>query len=104
MVAASRQATPMRAVTRRFGVVPPTVPLLVARAGSRRHGRVHWVDRPDAPRRPANRRPPEPKDRVPTPRREPKEAGNLGEFGARAIRDARTARGGPLPSLRAIHG
>lgn len=93
----------MREVARRFGVALATVQFWVARAGWRRLNRVDWADRPDGPRRPANRTPSELEDLVLSLRRELKEASDLGEFGARAIHAALRARGAaPLPTVRAI--
>jgi transposase-like protein len=103
MVAAARRGTPMREVARRFGVALSTVQFWVARAGRRRLDRVDWADRPDGPRRPANRTPSELEDLVLSLRRELKEASDLGEFGARAIHAALEARGvTPLPAVRTI--
>jgi transposase len=104
MVAAARRGTPLREVARRFGVALATVQLWVARAGDRRLDRVDWADRPDGPHRPANRSPQALEDLVLTLRRELKEASDLGEFGARAIRDALQRRGvRPAPALCTIN-
>jgi hypothetical protein len=93
----------LRAVARRFGGALATVQLWVARAGSRRLDRVDWADRPDGPPRPANRSAPELEELVLTTRRELKEASDLGDFGARAIRDALRARGErAVPALSTI--
>jgi hypothetical protein len=103
MVAAVRSGTPLREVARRFGVALSTVQLWVARAGSQRLDRVVWADRPDGPPRPANRSSPDLEDLVLTLRRELKETSDLGEFGARAIRDALKARGHqPVPAVSTI--
>ena len=51
----SAAGPPMREVARRFGVALSTVQRWVARAGEQRLDRVDWADRPDGPRRPANR-------------------------------------------------
>ncbi len=104
MVAAVRRGTPMREVARRHGVALSTVQLWVARAGSRRLDRVDWADRPDGPPRPTNRSAQDLEDLVLTLRRELKEASDLGEFGARAIRDALEARGRrPVPAISTIN-
>jgi hypothetical protein len=103
MVAAARRGTPLREVARRFGVALATVQLWVARAGSRRLDRVDWADRPDGPPRPANRSSQDLEDLVLTLRRELKETSDLGEFGARAVRDALQARGQcPVPAISTI--
>src|SRR4051812_37742028 len=104
MVAACRQGTPMREVARRFRVALSTVQFWVARAGRHRLDRVDWADRPDGPRQPANRSSPELEDLVLTLRAELKDRSDLGEFGARAIRDALKARGlTPAPALSTIN-
>ena len=103
MVAAARRGTPLREVARRFGAALSTVQLWVARAGSRRLDRVDWADRLDGPSRPANRSSQDLEDLVLTLRRELKEASDLGEFGARAIRDALKAGGHhPVPAVSTI--
>jgi hypothetical protein len=104
MVAACRRGTAMREVARRFGVALSTVQLWVARAGRQRLDRVDWADRPDGPRRPANRSPQEVEDLVLSLRAELKDRSDLGEFGAGAIRDALEARGlAPAPALSTIN-
>jgi hypothetical protein len=103
MVAAARRGTPLRQVARRFRVALSTVQFWVARAGDRRLDRVDWADRPDGPRRPANRSPHDLEDLVLTLRGELKDHSDLGEFGAAAIHRALQARGmEALPSVRTI--
>jgi transposase len=104
MVAAVRRGTPMREVARRFGVALATVQSWVARAGRQRLDRVDWADRPDGPRQPANRSSPELEGLVLSLRAELKGQSDLGEYGARAIRDALEARGlAPAPALSTIN-
>jgi hypothetical protein len=75
----------------------------VARAGDQRLDRVDWADRPDGPRSPANRAPRDLEDLVLTLRVELKDKSDLGEFGARAIREALRAKGiASPPSTRTI--
>src|SRR5947209_6399624 len=103
MVAAVRRGASMREVARRFRVALSTVRLWVDRAAGRRLDRVDWADRPDGPRQPANRTATDLEDLVLTLRAELKDKSDLGEFGARAIRDALEARGvRPAPSVRPI--
>ena len=103
MVAAARRGTPLREVARRFGVALATVQLWVARAHRRRLDRVDFSAKPSGRRRPVNRSPQELEDLVLTLRGDLKALSDLGEFGARAIRDALQARGhSPLPSTRTI--
>jgi transposase len=104
MVAAVRRGTPMREVARRFGVALSTIQFWMARAGRQHLDRVDWADRPDGPRQPANRSSPELEDLVLSLRVELKDQSDLGEFGARAIRDALEARGlTPAPALSTIN-
>ena len=103
MVAAVRRGVALREVARRYEVALATVRLRVARAGDQRLDRVDWADRPDGPRSPANRTPQDLEDLVLTLRVELKDKSDLGEFGARAIREAIQAKGiSPLPSTRTI--
>src|SRR5947209_18593251 len=103
MVAAVRRGAAMREVARRFGVPLATVQLWVARAEGRRLDRVDFSNRMPGLRRPVNRSDQDLEDLVLSRRRELKEASDLGEFGARAIRAALEARGArPLPSTRTI--
>jgi transposase len=103
MVAATRRGLPLREVARRFGVALATVRLWVARAGSERLDRVDFSARPPGRRQPVNRSSQDLEDLVLTLRRELKDKSDLGEFGARAIRDALKAKGiAPLPSTRTI--
>jgi hypothetical protein len=93
----------MREVARRFGVALSTVQFWIARAGQQRLDRVDWADRPDGPRQPANRSSRELEDLVVTLRADLKDRSDLGEFGARAIRDALATRGiRPLPAPSTI--
>jgi transposase len=104
MVAACRQGTPTREVAHRFGVALATVQFWVARAGRQRLDRVDWADRPDGPRQPASRSSRELEDLVLSLRVELKDTSDLGEYGARAIRDALEARGiTPAPALSTIN-
>src|SRR3954447_8727492 len=101
MVAAVRRGIALREVARRFGVALATVRLWVARADGQRLDRVDFVAKPPGRRRPINRAPEDLEDLVLTLRRELKGSSDLGEFGARAIRDAPEAKGiRPLPSAR----
>jgi hypothetical protein len=103
MVAAVRRGVALREVARRYKVALATVRLWVARAGDQRLDRVDWADRPDGPPCPANRTPHDLEDLVLTLRVELKDRSDLGEFGARAIRDALQAKGiAPLPSARTV--
>ncbi len=103
MVAAVRRGVALREVARRYKVSLATVRLWVARAADQRLDRVDWADRPDGPRCPANRTPHDLEDLVLTLRAELKDRSDLGEFGARAIRDALQAKGiSPLPSARTV--
>jgi transposase len=103
MVAAVRRGVAMREVSRRFKVSLSTVRFWVSRAGDRRLDRVDWADRPDGPRHPANRTPQDLEALVLTLRADLKDKSDLGEFGARAIREALEARGlRPAPSVRTI--
>src|SRR4051812_33873252 len=103
MVAAVRRGAAIREVARRFGVPLATVQLGVARAEGRRLDRVDFSNRMPGLRRPANRSDHDLEGLVLALRRELKEASDLGEFGARAIRAALEARGArPLPSARTI--
>src|SRR3954447_21971461 len=103
MVAAVRRGIALREVARRFGVALATVRLWVARADGQRLDRVDFVAKPPGRRRPINRTPEDLEDLVLTLRRELKQSSDLGEFGARAIRDALQAKGVlPLPSARTI--
>jgi transposase len=103
MVAAVRRGVALREVARRFGVALATVRLWVARAGGQRLDRVDFSAKPPGRRRPINRASEDLEDLVLTLRRELKESSDLGEFGARAIRDALEAKGiRPLPSARTI--
>jgi transposase len=103
MVAAVRRGIALREVARRFGVALATVRLWVARADGQRLDRVDFVAKPPGRRRPINRTPADLEDLVLTLRRELKETSDLGEFGARAIRDALQAKGiAPLPSARTL--
>jgi transposase len=103
MVAAVRRGTALREVARRFGVALATVRLWVARADGQRLDRVDFVAKPPGRRRPVNRATEDLEDLVLTLRRELKKSSDLGEFGARAIRDALRAKGVlPLPSARTI--
>src|SRR3954453_11256018 len=104
MVAAVRRGAPMREVARTFGVALSSVQFWVTRAGRQRLDRVEWADRPDGPRQPTNRSTPELEGLVLTLRAELKDKSDLGEFGARAIRDALEARGTrPAPALSTIN-
>jgi transposase len=103
MVAAVRRGTALREVARRFGVALATVRLWVARADGQRLDRVDFVAKPPGRRRPVNRATEDLEDLVLTLRRELKQSSDLGEFGARAIRDALQAKGVlPLPSARTV--
>jgi hypothetical protein len=103
MVAAVRRGVAIRQVARQFRVAPATVRFWVARAGQQRLDRVDWADRPDGPRHPANRTIRELEDLWLTLRVELKDRSDLGEFGARAIRDSLRSRGTtPLPSVRTV--
>jgi transposase len=103
MVAAVRRGAALREVARRFGVALATVRLWVARADGQRLDRVDFVAKTPGRRRPINRAPENLEDLVLTLRRELKDSSDLGEFGARAIRDALEAKGiRPLPSARTI--
>lgn len=103
MVAAVRRGEAMRQVARRFGVALATVQLWVARADGKRLDRADVSSRPPGRRRPVNRSAADLEDLVLALRRELKETGDLGEFGARAICAALEDRGtDPLPSARTI--
>jgi len=102
MVAAVRRGDSLRAVARRFGVGVATVAYWVRRARGRRLDRVDWHDRPTAPRR-TRRTTAAIEDQVLRLRQELTD-GDLGDCGARAIRDALSERGvRPLPAVRTIN-
>src|SRR3954469_3740028 len=103
MVAAARRGMALRQVARRFGVALATVRLWVARAEGSRLDRVDFAAKPPGRPRPVNRSSQELEDLVLTLRVELKDRSDLGEFGARAIRDALKAKGlSPLPSARTV--
>src|SRR4051812_13407685 len=103
MVAAARRGIALREVARRFGVALATVRLWVARAEGSRLDRVDFASKTPGRPRPVNRSSQELEDLVLTLRLELKDRSDLGEFGARAIRDALKAKGiAPLPSARTI--
>jgi transposase len=103
MVAAARSGIALREVARRFGVALATVRLWVARAEGSRLDRVDFAAKPPGRPRPVNRSSQELEDLVLTLRAELKDHSDLGEFGARAIRDALSARGiSPPPSVRTV--
>jgi hypothetical protein len=80
-----------------------TVQLWVARAEGRRLDRVDFSARPSGRQRPVNRSAQELEELVLTLRAQLKDRSDLGEFGARAIRDALQAQGiSSLPSARTI--
>src|SRR4051794_36295500 len=103
MVAAARKGIALREVARRFGVALATVRLWVARAEGSRLDRVDFAAKPPGRPRPVNRSSQELEDLVLTLRAELKDHSDLGEFGARAIRNALGARGiSPPPSVRTV--
>jgi hypothetical protein len=103
MVALARRGIALREVARRFGVALATVRLWVARAGGQRLDRADFSARPPGRRQPVNRSSHDLEDLVLALRRELKDESDLGEFGARAIRDSLEAGGiRPLPSVRTI--
>jgi transposase len=103
MVAAARSGTALREVARRFGVALATVRPRVARAEGSRLDRVDFASKPPGRPRPVNRSSQELEDLVLTLRVELKDRSDLGEFGARALRDALKVKGiAPLPSARTI--
>src|SRR3954469_25460454 len=103
MVDAVRRGIALREVARRFGVALATVRLWVARAEGSRLDRVDFASKTPGRPRPVNRSSQELEDLVLTLRVELKDRSDLGEFGARAIRDALKAKGiAPLPSARTI--
>jgi transposase len=103
MVAAARRGMALREVARRFDVALATVRLWVARAEGNRLDRIDFAAKPPGRPRPVNRSSQELEDLVLTLRVELKDRSDLGEFGARAIRDALKAKGiSPLPAARTI--
>jgi len=103
MVEMVRRGATLRKTARRFGVDHVTVAKWVARAEGLRLDRVDWSDRPSGPRAPHNRVSCATEDLVLDMRRELRDSSDLGEFGARAIRDALVVRGvASPPSLRTI--
>lgn len=99
-----RRGASQRATARAFGVGLATVQRWVERAADGRLDRVDWSDRPDTPHR-LTRTDPALEELVLRVRWELREASELGEYGARAIRAALLERddlGWPIPSLRTI--
>jgi hypothetical protein len=102
MVEAVRGGSSLRAVARKFRVSLGTVQRWVHRAGSADLNRVEWTDRPSIPHT-FHRTSPEVEARVLDLRRELRDAGALGEYGAVAIHRAwPIATGGPPPAIRTI--
>ncbi len=102
MVTLVRHGVSLRSVARRYGVSLCTAQRWVARAGEQRLDRVNWDNRPPiAHTIHRTARPTE--DLILTLRRELKDVSDLGEYGARAIHDALTARGqSRVPAVRTI--
>jgi Homeodomain-like domain len=104
MVAAVRRGAPLRAAARQFRVSLSTLQRWVARAEGKRLDRVDWGDRPAGPRHAPRRTARALEDLVLSVRRELREASDLGEYGAAAIRRELLARGaGPVPAVRTIN-
>jgi len=104
MVAAVRRGIGQREVARRCHVALCTVQRWVTRAAGRRLDRVDWRDRPSGARPSPRRTAAAVEGAVLALRRELREASVLGEYGARAIREALPERAGPgpLPAVRTV--
>lgn len=101
---AVRDGLSQRAAARTFGVSLATVQLWLARAGQDRLDRVDWSDRPSRPRH-TTRSPAGLERLILQFRGELRETSVLGEYGARAIREAlidRPELAWPVPSVRTI--
>ena len=104
IVEAVRAGVSQRATARAFGVGLGTVQRWVARAATSRLDRVDWADRSSRPHR-TTRSGPELERLVLDVRLELRERSILGEYGARAIRDALAERRDlpwPVPAVRTI--
>lgn len=86
-----------------FGVALSTVQRWVQRAAKQRLDRVDWEDRPCGAPTPVNRTSMDREDLILTIRKQLREASDLGEYGAAAIRrELQNRKIKPLPSLRTI--
>ncbi len=104
MVAAVRRGHSQRSVARRFGVSLSTVQFWLKRAQAKRLDRVDWGDRPDGPRKPANRTPTQMEDLVIATRDRLRQESALGEYGAEAVHRTLLQQGCKnLPSVRTIN-
>lgn len=98
-----RRGATQREAGRRFGVDHVTVARWVKRAGGQRLDRVDWSDRTSGPLAAYGRSPDQTEAAVLDVRRELRDRSVLGEYGARAIREALLARGTDgVPSVRTI--
>jgi hypothetical protein len=103
MVEMVRRGATLREAGRKFGVDHVTVARWVGRAQGERLDRVDWSDRASGPLAGCGRSPDDTEAAVLDVRRELRECSALGEYGARAIRDALLARGDVgVPSVRTI--
>jgi len=97
-----RRGMAQRAAARRFRRALHTVQRWVARAGEQRLDRVNWDDRAPIAKT-IHRTDRATEDLILMLRQELKDVSDLGEYGARAIHDALTARGcGTIPAERTI--
>ncbi len=102
MVAAVRRGASLRTVARRFRVSLLTVQRWVQRANGRRLDRVDWSDRPHVAHT-IHRTDAAVEDLVLQLRRELRDTGDLGEYGAPAIHREMCSRGDPIvPAVRTI--
>lgn len=103
MVEMVRRGATLREVGRRFGVDHVTVGKWVERARGQRLDCVDWSDHPPGPVAGSCRVADSIEAQILDVRRELRHTSALGEFGARAIRDALVARGAAVvPSVRTI--
>lgn len=107
MVAAVRDGQSQRSVAHQFGVSLATVQLWVKRAGDKALDQIDWEDGSHAPHQQARQTDKEIETRILTLRQELAQHSDLGEYGARAIRN-HLIRGdgdeeGDTPSLSTIN-
>ena len=103
MVEAVRRGASIAGTAARFKVARATVRLWVERAVGRRLDRLDWSDGLPGRREPVNRTPRTMEDKVLTLRTELRETGDLGDFGAQAIRAELLGRESDgVPSVRTI--
>lgn len=101
MVQSIRRGKSVRSVATEFGVSKTTVERWIRRAKGKRLDRVDWSDRPDGSPSPINRCADDVEQCVLELRKELKEYGALGEYGADAILREMEQRSCPEPPSRA---